>query len=453
MSHFSTIIKATLGPNITKKIRPFGHGLKAIFASWMFGRPASKLTIIGINATKGKTTTTILTGRLMNALGLKTGYISTAVFNLSGKKNTETINKQKNSTLDAFLMQKYLKKMVENGCKYVVLEMSSQGLEQNRHYGLGGFDVAVFMNIFPEHLDAHGGMEQYIAAKSKLFQSLKKKGTAIFTENPDFIQTSEQIWNSISDSVKKTLQKVYVNSQADFSITEKKNSLYKSMVIGKNIYNTLSTANFEIHNLYYALTIAKLFIKDLNQQKLKEEIKDITKIIPGRMEFVEVSKSEKIDIIVDYAHETGSMTQLMQTLATWKKRGFYDKIIHVVSCDGVGRDDWKKPVLGKLSYDNTDFCVITTDNYEAGDDPNAIVEMLAQKLPVNMRNKKYIKIIHRKDAMQKAYLKAKEYLSQENIKEVLVVSTGVGTEQFLTQPDGKLKWDERLMWKKISSKK
>jgi len=449
MSPITTVVKAFLGPDLTAKIRPLGHGLKAWSSSWMMGRPASKMTIIGINATKGKTSTTILTGRLMNVLGIKTGYISTAVINTSGRKKNEVINRHKNTTIDGFLMQKYLQKMADSGCTHAILEMSSQGLEAHRHWGLSGFDVAVFMNIYPEHLEAHGGMQQYIDAKSKLFQNIKKNGTAILTADPEFADTAQVLWNAIPAKKQDGVTKISVEPNHDFEIAEKKNSLYKSLVIQGNKYPTQSTADFEIYNLFYALTVARTQCAEIEEKKLKQACMDITQTIPGRMEFVKIAGRKPFQIIVDYAHEPGSMKQLMHALQDWKKRGFYDKIIHVVSCDGVGRDDWKKPILGRLSYDNADFSVVTTDNYEAGDDPMAIVEMLAQTFPANQRNRKYIKVIHRKDAMAEAIRKAQSYSKQDGVKKIVIVSTGVGTEQHLTQPDGRLKWDEHQVWKRV----
>jgi len=449
MSKIATVVKALLGPELTKKIRPLGHGLKALTSSWLFKRPARKLKIIGINATKGKTTTTILTGRLLNRLGIKTGYLSTAVINLSGRKNGEILNKHKNTTIDGFIMQKYLREMVENGCTHVVIEMSSQGLEAHRHWGLGGFDVAVFMNMFPEHIEAHGGLDKYIEAKSLLFKSIKKNGVAILSGDSHFSEISEVMWQAIPDFKKPTITRIDITPEEDFTVTSKKNSLFKNIVIQQKTYPTRSTASFEIHNLFYALTVTRIFVDEIEQRDLKTIFAEITETIPGRMEFVELPPKIKYDVIVDYAHEPGSMEQLFLNINEWKEKGFYTKIIHVISSDGVGRDDWKKPKLGDLSYAGADFSIVTTDNYETGDDPNAIVEMISQNFPANQRNKKYVKIIVRKDAMQFAIQKANQWLEKDSKQKILIISTGVGTEQYLTQPDGRLKWDERQMWKKL----
>ena len=133
-------IKKLLGKNISK-IRPFYHGLRSILGDLYYKRPSQKLTLIGITGTKGKTSTTILTGRILNYLGLKTGYLSTGAICLDGRIENEFINPHKNTTLDSFILHKFLSVIKEKGCSFVILEMSSIGLEQYRHLGLKKFDT------------------------------------------------------------------------------------------------------------------------------------------------------------------------------------------------------------------------------------------------------------------------------------------------------------------------
>ncbi|MGL4759445.1 MAG: Mur ligase family protein, partial [Patescibacteria group bacterium] len=177
------LIKKILGPSLLKSIRPFGHGVKGFMASAYYGFPALKLKKIAITGTKGKTSTTVLTGRLLNSLGCKAGYISTALYSIG---NDEILNSSKMSSVDGVMQQKLLAQMVKNKCEYVVIEMSSQGLEQNRHKGLYGFDLSMFLNIYPEHIEAHGGFENYLNCKGIIFKALKKNGFAILTNQDQF---------------------------------------------------------------------------------------------------------------------------------------------------------------------------------------------------------------------------------------------------------------------------
>jgi UDP-N-acetylmuramyl tripeptide synthase len=170
-----------------------------------------------------------------------------------------------------------------------------------------------------------------------------------------------------------------------------------------------------------------------------------------------IPKNLKVSIIVDYAHEPQSMKRLMETLVDFRRRLFFDKIIHIISCDGVGRDDWKKPILGMTSYSNADFTFVTTDNYDNDDNPLDIVNLLSVEFPAETEvtemsqfdgSQKYIKEINRQKSFELAIEIAKKYaeLSDEETK-VLIVSTGVGSEQLMVQPEGEIVRDERKVWK------
>jgi UDP-N-acetylmuramyl tripeptide synthase len=167
----------------------------------------------------------------------------------------------------------------------------------------------------------------------------------------------------------------------------------------------------------------------------------------------------KVSILVDYAHEPESMRRLLETLADFRRRLLFDKVIHVVSCDGAGRDDWKKPILGLTSYSNADFSLITTDNYDKDDNPNTIVSLLSSEFVketelLNLAkfdgSQKYYKEISRQKAFEAAIDIARKYaeLSEEEVK-VLIVTTGVGSEQLMITPDGEIERDEREELKKI----
>jgi UDP-N-acetylmuramoyl-L-alanyl-D-glutamate--2,6-diaminopimelate ligase len=451
------IIKKVLGKNGTKWIRPIGHGAKGLLAATKYGFPAKKLKIIGITGTKGKTTTSTIMGRLANLYGVKTGYITTAVIN-TGSSTGEFLNPYKMTSIDSLATQKYLAEMVKNGCKWVVLEISSQGLEQNRHWGIFGFDETIFLNIYPEHIEAHGSFENYKAAKGKLFRHIKKGG--VFVSNFDFLE-SEEMWKMIPIKTRKTATKVEVGYN-QFKLVSKAKSLFQDIIIDGTNYSTNFSARFDLLNSFFAIQgIASLITSNKTEKSkivhgLASQLGSIYGI-PGRMEWVVSEgivegektktpgkKHKNISILVDYAHEPESMKQLLETLLNWKNKGFYDQIIHIVSCDGVGRDDWKKPILGETSYKYADYTILTTDNYEVTDDPQDIVDLLAQSLDPKLENKKYFNVVSRRDSFTKA-LK----IAAKNNKKSLIVSTGVGSEQGLTQPNGKMEWDEREVWKSI----
>jgi UDP-N-acetylmuramoyl-L-alanyl-D-glutamate--2,6-diaminopimelate ligase len=442
------LIKKILGNNLLNWIRPFAHGVKGYLAAAYYGFPAKKLKKIAITGTKGKTSTVVTTGRLLNNLGFKTGYVSTALF-CTG--NEEILNNTKMSTVDGVFLQKLLSQMVKNGCEYLVVEMSSQGLEQNRDKGLFGFDMGMFLNIYPEHIEAHGSFEKYLNAKAKLFNLIKRNGYAVLTSRPEF-----------RDNILKIRSKIKPNNtiinigEETFKSKSQKDSQFKVLVLDGQEYDTNFMADFEIENLTFAIKAIQAITNDSTiQSKLPIALKQLQGI-PGRLEYI-VKNNEilsihesrthlaNIDVMVDYAHETGSMEKLLSSMIEWKQAGYYDKIIHIVSCDGVGRDDWKKPVLGDLSRKYADFTIVTTDNYSKEDNPQAILDLITTNFDKTQNGTSYATNTNRKNSMIWAIKKANEYAGQK----VIIVSTGVGTEQFLTQPEGLMRWDERLMWEML----
>gem|GEM_PF-974816 len=506
MSFYKTSTQTTkkiLGEKLIKLVRPLLHGSKSYLASWYFGRPGRKLKIVGITGTKGKTSTTVLTGRIFNLLGLKTGYISTACIYIGDRP--EQLNPYKMTSIDGVTMHMLLKKMVANGCQYLILELSSQGLEQRRHFGLGKLEVATFLNLYPEHLEAHGSLENYKNAKSILFRNLKKGGVFISNGNPDQLANTAFMLACIPSQVVKTVKKLLIikkdktclnqtpqkiiqktinNSdyldfqpQLEYQILNLPKKINKNLILDNCEYQTNFQADFLVTDFVFALKIASCF--DSNKQQLSSKqinliLQKLSPNLPGRMDWAvrdgiankeptDQYKSTKnptkqtqnfeklrpasrnISILVDYAHEPESMYRLLQNLKTWQREKIFDKIIHVVSCDGVGRDDWKKPKLGKISTELADISILTTDNYEKGDNPQQIVDLLAFSLSKTLENQKFFKITDRLLAFRKALNLGLE-LAQKNSQKILIVSTGVGSEDGLTRPEGKLDWQEKEIW-------
>lgn len=158
-----------------------------------------------------------------------------------------------------------------------------------------------------------------------------------------------------------------------------------------------------------------------------------------------MSYKNNISILVDYAHEPESMRLLLSTLRGLVQKGRYDKIIHIVSCDGAGRDDWKKPLLGKISFDLADFSIVTLDNYDENDDTQQIINLLTRDFDKKLKNIKFETTDKRSIAFDIALERAKFHAL--NNERVLICSTGVGVEAGLTQPYGKIDWNEKEIWK------
>jgi UDP-N-acetylmuramoyl-L-alanyl-D-glutamate--2,6-diaminopimelate ligase len=423
-------------------IRTLFHSLRAWIAAARYGFPAKKLHIIAITGTKGKTSTTVMTGQLLQHCGVRTGYISTAQMS---DGVTTIANPYHMTTIDPSKMQHYLAQMVKNGCTHAVLEMSSQGLEQGRHQGLFGVTIAVFLNLFPEHIEAHGSWEKYAAAKAILFRILRKKGTAI-------VNAHAQKADYMLSQVPAYAQGYTVDPRQGYRVITVPLQRYKTIEIEGVLYNTPFVASFELENMYIAVKVAQLALDQSHSTRMvldtwNPRVLDALRLltgIPGRMEAV--VESTEIDIMVDYAHEPESMRQLLQALSQWKHDGVYTDIVHVVSCDGAGRDDWKKPIMGGISYQYADYSVFTTDNWEKGDDPQQIVDLLTKDIAPPLVHG--VQVVDRAEACEAALQWAVEHPASG--KKILIVSTGVGNEHGLTRPDGRIDWDEKAVWQRLA---
>ncbi len=166
MEQLLRFIKKYLIPEFAfKKIQPAYHFSLAYLAALFYAFPSSKMTVIGVTGTKGKTTTCNLIAQILNSAGYKTGMATTVNFRIGEK---EWLNETKQTMLGRFQLQKLLARMAREGCKYAVIETSSEGILQYRHRFID-YDVAIFTNLSPEHLERHGGFENYRRAKVKLF--------------------------------------------------------------------------------------------------------------------------------------------------------------------------------------------------------------------------------------------------------------------------------------------
>ncbi len=433
--------------SLLKKLLPpfilsWYHKLLALFAMVLYGFPSNKLIVIGVTGTNGKSTVVNLIGKTLEEAGHKVGWTSTANFKVAGK---EWLNDKKMTMLGRMATQKLLKEMVKNGCQYAIIETSSEGIKQYRHFGIN-YDIAVFTNLTPEHIEAHGSFENYKKAKGKLFRHLTKKPKKkingksvdkIIIVNADdphadyFLRFNAD--KKLTYSINKTsgfqataiqLQSNGTTFQLQSSVISHRSSIYKTNLYGHvNVYNYLA-----------ALAVAKtLGISDeiIKQAMLKYQS------IPGRFEFIETNQNFKV--MVDYAPEPESMKRLYETLKIFS----FNNIIHVLGSTGGGRDKARRPILGKLAAENADYVIVTNeDPYD--DDPQEIIDQVAQGAidAGKILNQNLFKILGRKDAIQKALSLAKP--------NDLVLITGKGCEQFICVKNGKkIPWDDRKVVKEL----
>lgn len=432
------LIKKLLPEEWLRFIRPYYHGLLARLAAAYYGNPSNKLIVIGVTGTKGKTTATNLIAAILEQAGRPTGFASTANFKLGpGTVQEAQLNPYKMSTVSEWLLQKWLAAMVRSGVRHAVLEMTSEGLWQNRHAGIN-FDVAVFTNLSPEHLDAHENFENYQAAKAKLFKTLSRHPLtpAKLAINPDLKKTivanlddqyGQYFLNfkadqHVSFGVKRT--------DANFAATDIKYSPEgANFGLRGSEFKIQLKGQFDVYNSLAAIAAAEAL--GISLQQCRYALEQVA-VVPGR---VEVIQRQPFSIVVDYAHEPTGMVQLYETVRRWPRK----RIIHVLGPTGGGRDIGHKAQLGALVAKHADIILITTDDpYD--DDPGALAELMAAgaRQQGKVINQNLFIELDRKKAITQA-----AQIAQSND---LILITGKGAEQKMVLARGKMiDWDDRTV--------
>ena len=400
---------------IIKKFTPnfllrFYHFCWAFLGAFLFGFSGydKNIKIIGVTGTSGKSTTSDLITRILeepfdSAQGrsnYKVASISTIRFKIGAK---EWENKYKMTMPGRFVIQKFLKQAKNAGCKYFVLEVTSEGIRQFRHKFIN-FDTAVFTNLTAEHIESHGGFENYRNEKLKLFRATKN----IHVMNAD-------------DENAKYFLNIPARQKIKFSIIDAKKYDFKLNLIG----------DFNVLNALAAISVAKAYGVDFETCKRALEK---AKGIAGRMEVV----SENPKIIVDYAHTPEQLEAVYKSLTTNYSLPTTNLICVLGSCGG-GRDKWKRPVLGKIAVKYCREIIITNeDPYD--ENPLSIMKEIESGFS-QIRNPKseirnYKLLLDRKEAIQGAVKSAKPG--------DVVIITGKGSEPWMCVENGKkIPWDDR----------
>src|SRR6056297_2467268 len=437
-------MKRLLKKIIPKQILDLYHRTLAVVAALVFGRPSEKLIVVGVTGTNGKSTTVDFISRILRSSGQKVGYSSTVGFKIGDK---EWLNKKKMTMLGRFQLQKMLGKMVKAGCRYAVIEVSSEGVKQHRHLGIN-FDYAIFTNLTPEHLQAHGGFENYKEAKGIFFQHLsKRKNKKLpFGENGKMIKVPKISIINLADKQAGYFLQFQADKKVGFYLRENKDihSYYYSKIdrelIAKDLRVSPTGTIFKLNEVKINLRILGEFNvanalpaiavgleEGISLEKIKKSLESIKKV-PGRMEFID--QGQNFWVMVDYAPEVASMKNLYNAVKTLTEYREDQKIIHVLGSCGGGRDKDRRPVLGRLAGKNADFVIVTNeDPYD--EDPQDIINQVATgaKQVGKKEGENLFKILDRKKAIAKALNLAD--------KDDLVLITGKGAEQKMAVKNGK----------------
>ncbi|MFA6446293.1 MAG: UDP-N-acetylmuramyl-tripeptide synthetase, partial [Candidatus Paceibacterota bacterium] len=374
------------------------HYTLARIASLVYGFPSRKMVVIGVTGTKGKTSAINFIWASLSAGGNKTGIVSTANIRIGEQ---EFVNKYHMTMPGRFIIQKIMKDMVRAGCKYCIIETTSEGMKQFRHIGIA-YDYAVFTNLTPEHLPSHGGsFEKYKKAKNTLFRILHRLPRKVLNGKkiPKII-----IVNNDSEYApyfaENKADKIYsygIDKNADYQaknvMTGKQGVFFD---LGQSHFHLAIHGSFNVYNALPAIIIAR--VSEVSDADIAKGLTGLT-IIPGRMEVV--SCGQPFTVFVDYAHEKESMTRaLVASRGLCKEEG---KVIVVLGAEGGGRDKSKRALMGAVVARYADFVVVSdVDPYD--DDPKTIIEDIAKVAEIQgkVRGKNLFTIEDRREGINKA---------------------------------------------------
>ncbi len=408
----------------THPARLLYHKIKGFVAALYYRFPANKLIVIGVTGTNGKTTTVNYLTNILSAAGHKTGMASTINFQVAGDK---WVNTTKQSTLGPFFLQKLIKRMVNEGCKYLVLEVTSHAITQSRIFGIN-FDIAVITNVTPDHVEYHGNFNNYLNTKGELFKKVSKGRRKPEISKVLVLNHDDKYYTFFNQFV------------ADRKVTYgmKGSTVYAADVRKKPEYTnfTLHVPNNRIEiklnmpgefNVYNAMAAASAALSlQVPLESIQKGLNE-SKNVAGRFEHID--KGQKYSVIVDYAHAPESLKSLLKLY----KKLTTGKLYSVFGATGGGRDKAKRPKMGEIAHNIADYVILTDDDpYE--EDEWQIIDQIAKGIP-REEGKDFWMIPDRKEAIRLALT-----LAQEG--DTVVVS-GKGCEEVMMLRGKRIKWNDR----------
>jgi len=385
----------------------------AIISTEWFNHPAKKLKIVGVTGTNGKTSITNLIKHIIEKNSeKKVGLIGTNG-NFIGDRELPT----EHTTPESYEMQNLLDKMVLEGCEYVIMEVSSHALYLSRVYGIQ-FDIGVFSNLTPDHLDFHETMEEYASSKALLFPCCNK---SVINVDDDYAQIM------IENSTGAVITYAIKNTSAD--IVGKDIKLQADRVefciIAVGSINRIELPIPGMFSVYNALAaIASVILLGFEIEEISPTLQSFEGV-KGRAEVIPTGHD--YTVLVDYAHTPDALQNIISSVREFTK----GRVITVFGCGG-DRDKSKRSLMGQIATELSDFTIITSDNPRT-EDPGSIINDITSK--IDNEKAKYKTIENRRDAICGA-------LDMLTAGDVLVIA-GKGHETYQIQGKSKIHFDDR----------
>jgi UDP-N-acetylmuramoyl-L-alanyl-D-glutamate--2,6-diaminopimelate ligase len=357
----------------------------AWLAAEFWGHPSREMRAVGITGTNGKTTTAYLVSAMLDAAGERCGLMGTVTYRIGNRAFEAT-----RTTPEAPDLQTFMREMVSGGCGACVMEVSSHALALKRVDGIR-FAAAVFTNLTRDHLDFHADMDDYFAAKRRLFELLPGGAPAIINvDDPRGSSLVEMVKRPVTYGVSRPADVSpgplsFSLGGLDFDIRSPRGPVrVRSKLVGKpNVYNILAA-------------VATALELDVSIEAIEEGLQRLPGV-PGRFEVVS-GTSDDVTVIVDYAHTDDALRNLLETARPMATR----RLITVFGAGG-DRDRTKRPLMGMVAARLSDVVVITSDNPRS-EDPDRIIEEVRRGADAEIRqsNTQVLTLADRRDAILQA---------------------------------------------------
>ena len=419
--NFRRVVKALIPRKLFKAIEPWGHLAEAIIFNTLNGFPGRRLKVIGVTGTNGKTTTSFMIHKMLSEAGLKTGLMTTVGWGVGHDIRPQI---EHMTSVSMPQLMKRLKFMRAQKVDWLVLEVTSQALAQNRVWGVP-FSLAVMSNVTHEHLDWHGSFENYRDAKRQLFKLTNRNRKGLRT---GIINADDPSAELFASDVKTPV--TYGIKTGDWRATEVKSTAAGSKYIakhGSDSYN-ISCQLPGSFNVYNSLSVAAAGkVLGLSKTQIEQGIAALASV-EGRMNSVDVGQS--YDVIVDYAHTPDSFDKLFKDLKPVVK----GKMIVMFGSAGR-RDEAKRAVQGQLAGKYCDEVIVTEED-DRDIDGQEIMNQIASGAEQSgkTRNKDLFLIHDRTEAIKFTLGRAKAGDT--------VLLLGKGHEKNIERADGLHDWDE-----------
>jgi UDP-N-acetylmuramoyl-L-alanyl-D-glutamate--2,6-diaminopimelate ligase len=393
---------------IPKRLLDFYHLALAYGGALFYGHPSKKIFVVAITGTKGKSTTCELVQTILEGAGYKVALASTIRFSIGGESGP---NLFKMTMPGRAYLQKFLRRAVDAHCTHAVIEMTSEGARQFRHRGID-LDALIFTNLQPEHLESHGGLEQYAAAKLSLARALEEspKRPRIIVANAD------DVWGEKFLEAAVEIKAPFLLAQAEPYTADDRSVRF---VYQGELFTVPLPGLFNLKNVLATLALGSAMRIPLSNMQ-----RSLAHVIPvaGRAERVE--RGQNFTVVIDYAHTPDSLRALFEAFSA-------HRLICVIGSTGGGRDQWKRPQMGAIADEFCEVSIVANeDPYD--EDPEKIVKAIAN----GFKKHEPRVVLDRRTAIAAALAEAREGDA--------VLFTGKGTDPYIMGPHGsKEPWSDK----------